>query len=249
MEAYSGFAQVYDDFMDNVPYGEWCDYICGILAEHDIRDGLVLDLGCGTGKMTRLMRERGFDMIGVDLSGEMLEIAREKEEDDSILYLQQDMREFELYGTVRAIICVCDSINYLLEEEDLIRVFSLVNNYLDPGGIFICDMNTEYKYRHVLGDSVICENRETECFTWENDYDEESGINEYALNIFVRQQDSGLYQRFEEYHYQKAYETDRVRKFMQMAGLEVIGIYGEGTHQVPSDDAERIYFVAREHGK
>lgn len=109
MEAYSSFAEVYDMFMDNVPYGEWCGYLCGILDEAGIREGLVLDLGCGTGKMTRLLKERGYDMIGVDLSEEMLSIAREQG-GEGILYLQQDMRELELYGTVRAVVCVCDSI-------------------------------------------------------------------------------------------------------------------------------------------
>lgn len=249
MEAYTGFAQVYDAFMDNVPYHEWCDYICGILKENGIEDGLVLDLGCGTGKMTRLLRQRGYDMIGVDLSGEMLEIAREAEEDDtSILYLQQDMREFELYGTVRAVICVCDSLNYILEPGELEQVFSLVNNYLDPGGIFICDMNTPYKYRQVLGDSVICETREKECFIWENYFDEESRINEYAMNFFIRQE-NGLYERIEEFHYQKAYETEQIRRLIAESGLQLLAVYGDNTKEEPEPDCERVYFVARESGK
>lgn len=249
MEAYTGFAQVYDAFMDNVPYEEWCDYICGILKEYGIEDGLVLDLGCGTGRMTRLLRQSGYDMIGVDLSGEMLEIAREAEEDDtSILYLQQDMREFELYGTVQAVICVCDSLNYILEPKELQQVFTLVNNYLDPGGVFICDMNTLYKYRCVLGDSVICETREEECFIWENYFDEESRINEYAVNFFVRQE-NGLYERIEEFHYQKAYETDQVKELLRASGLQLLAVYGENTKEEPEPECERVYFVAREFGK
>lgn len=249
MEAYTGFAQVYDDFMDNVPYEEWCEYICEILKEYGIEDGLVLDLGCGTGTMTRLLRQQGYDMIGVDLSGEMLEVARETEgEDTSVLYLQQDMREFELYGTVRAVVCLCDSLNYILDPDELRQVFSLVNNYLDPGGILICDMNTVYKYREVLGDSVICENREHECFTWENYFDEESGINEYALNLFI-QQENGLYRRMEEFHYQKAYETEQVEKLIEEAGLALTAVYGEGTKEKPGPDCERVYFIAREQKK
>ena len=144
MEAYTSFASVYDTFMDNVPYGEWGRYIQGMLCKYGVKDGIVLDLGCGTGTMTEILAGYGYDMIGVDNSCDMLEIAEEKKEKSGhdILYLMQDMREFELYGTVRAVVSVCDSVNYILEEEDLLEVFSLVNNYLDPGGMFIFDMNT-----------------------------------------------------------------------------------------------------------
>ena len=203
MDAYTEFAGVYDRFMDNVPYEEWCEEICSVLASFGITEGLVLDLGCGTGKMTRLLKAKGYDMIGVDLSGEMLEIAMEQDH-EGILYLQQDMRELELYGTVAAVICVCDSLNYLLEKEDLKQVFSLVNNYLDPGGIFLFDMNTPHKYRDVIGDTVICENREHESFIWENYFDEETSVNEYDLTLFI-EQESGLFARYEEFHYQRAY--------------------------------------------
>ena len=134
MDAYTSFASVYDTFMDNIPYGEWADYLISLLKEYGIEDGLVLDLGCGTGNMTELLATHGYDMIGVDNAEEMLEIAMEKRADSGhdILYLLQDMREFELYGTVKAVVSICDSINYITEEEDLQEVFRLVNNYLDP---------------------------------------------------------------------------------------------------------------------
>ena len=147
MSMYENFARVYDTFMDNVPYEEWSRYLIGLLRREKIEDGLVLELGCGTGSMTQLLSAAGYDMIGVDNSEDMLEIAMEKKTGSglNILYLLQDMREFELYGTVRAVVSVCDSINYITEEEDLLQVFRLVNNYLDPGGIFIFDMNTVYR--------------------------------------------------------------------------------------------------------
>ena len=172
MEAYTGFAAVYDTFMDNIPYEEWAAYIRKRLVQYDIRDGLLLDLGCGTGTLTEIMAQNGYDMIGVDVSEEMLEIAMDKRiaSGHDILYLLQDMREFELYGTVRAVISVCDSLNYITEEEELCEVFRLVNNYLDPGGIFIFDFNTTYKYRELLGDRTIAESREECSFIWDNYY-------------------------------------------------------------------------------
>ena len=160
-QAYGEFARVYDMFQDNVDYQTWGKWLKQQLAAQGITDGLVLDLGCGTGTMTEILAEAGYDMIGVDNSEEMLSVAREYTmENTEILYLLQDMREFELYGTIRAVVSVCDSMNYIMSEEDLRQVFSLVNNYLDPGGIFIFDMNTRYKYEELLGDNSFCETRE-----------------------------------------------------------------------------------------
>lgn len=218
---YGSFAQVYDLFMDNVPYKDWCDYIIRELKNAQIGDGLVLDLGCGTGRMTRMLSDAGYDMIGVDMSEDMLMVARDASvgREDHILYLLQDMREFELYGTVRAVISVCDSMNYITEEEDLRTVFSLVNNYLDPGGLFLFDLNTIYKYEKLLGENTICENREEGSFIWENYYDSEEQINEYDLTLFIKEEDE-LYRKYEETHYQRAYELDTIRSLLQQAGLE-----------------------------
>ena len=124
MEAYSGFAEVYDLFMDDVPYEEWKEFLTDTLQEEGICDGLVCELGCGTGRMTRLLAQSGYDMIGIDVSEEMLSIAREAQS-EGILYLAQDMCEFELYGTVRAVVSVCDSINYLTSEEDLLDIYAI----------------------------------------------------------------------------------------------------------------------------
>lgn len=246
MEAYSGFAEVYDMFMDNVPYREWCERITDVLRRYGINDGIVLELGCGTGRMTRLLAEKGYDMIGVDLSEEMLGIAREAEtEQTGILYLNQDMREFELYGTVRAVVSVCDSVNYLTEEEDLSDVFRLVNNYLDPNGIFIFDLNTIYKYRDLLGETTICENRTDGSFIWENYYDEDEQINQYDLTLFIKEED-GRYRKYEETHFQRAYELQTVQRLLEEAGLEFLGCYDENLKEAAKDDSERVYFIARE---
>ena len=190
MDAYTEFAKVYDLFMDNIPYEEWGAYLKRLLHENGVDDGLVLELGCGTGTMTEILAEAGYDMIGVDQSEEMLEEAARKREESGheILYLCQDMREFELYGTVRAIVCVCDSMNYILEEEEVLGILtSAARNYLDYGGLFIFDLNTEYKYKEILGEQTIAENREESSFIWENYYDEDSHINEYNLTLFIKE--------------------------------------------------------------
>lgn len=247
MQAYTGFAQVYDLFMDNVPYEEWSHYLISLLEEYGVPDGLVLDLGCGTGKMTRLLTKAGYDMIGVDNSEEMLQIAMEQGA-EGILYLCQDMREFELYGTVAAVVSICDSVNYILEEEDLLSVFRLVNNYLDPGGVFIFDLNTLYKYRELLGETTICENREEGSFIWENYFDEEEQINEYDLTLFIREE-SGLFRKYEETHYQRGYELETIKQLLDEAGMEFVAAYDAFTREQPKDDSERIYVIAREQGK
>lgn len=246
MEAYSGFAELYDLFMDNVPYEDWCAYLVRALREHGIEDGLVLDLGCGTGKMTRLLAEAGYDMIGVDASMEMLGIAKAQEGDGSgILYLNQDMREFELYGTVRAVVCVCDSINYITSEEELLAVFSLVSNYLDPGGIFLFDLNTLYKYREILGDRTFVENREEGSFIWENYFDEEDRINEYGLTLFSREAD-GRYRKYEETHFQKGYEIEDIRRLLEESGMEWAGCREGYASEAPGERSERVCIMARE---
>ncbi len=244
MSMYESFAEVYDTFMDNVPYEAWGERIITLLHEAGIRDGLVLDLGCGTGAETRYLRDQGYDMIGVDNSLDMLEIAREQDS-EGILYLLQDMREFELYGTVRAIVSVCDCVNYILEKDELLEVFKLANNYLDPKGLFIFDMNTPYKYREIIGDQTIAEAREDSAFIWDNRWDEEEQINEYDLSIFIEDED-GRYERYDEVHTQRGYALDEVKALIQQAGLELVAVYDGYTDREETPLSERWVIVARE---
>ena len=246
MDAYTGFAEVYDLFMDQVPYEKWSGRIIQILSAYGIRDGLVLDLGCGTGSMTELLAGAGYDMIGVDASEEMLELAYEKraESGHDILYLLQDMREFELYGTVRAIVSVCDSLNYITEEEELLHVFRLVRNYLDPDGVFFFDMNTIYKYSEMLGETTIAENREEGSFIWENYYDPEEQLNQYDLTLYIRDEDD-RYTRFEETHIQKAYALERVLELLQQAGMKAEQIFDSDTGKEVTDTTGEFCITAR----
>ena len=251
-ESYTSFAQVYDMFMDNVDYPAWSKYLIQLLKEYQVDDGLVLDLGCGTGNMTELLAKEGYDMIGVDNSEDMLEIASEKRAESglNILYLLQHMRAFELYGTVKAVVSICDSINYILEEDDLREVFSLVNNYLDPKGVFVFDFNTRYKYEEILGDRTIAENREECSFIWDNYYYEDEKINEYDLSLFIEtDKDSGLYRKYEETHYQRAYTLEEMKELIRKSGLEFVTAYDAFSKNAPMDTSERIYVIAREQGK
>lgn len=294
-QAYSDFARVYDELMDNTPYETWCENIVALMEQYGvsvpIRDNaghkkslrggalgekegeagltrvsptemqseeavlasernLVLDLGCGTGTLTELLCQKGYDMIGVDNSLEMLEIAREKQEKSGseILYVQQDMRELELYSTVGTVISVCDSLNYLLEEDELLTVFRLVNNYLYPGGLFLFDFNTVYKYSRVIGDTTIAENREDCSFIWENYYHEEEEINEYDLTVFV-QEEGDCFRRFTENHFQRGYTPETMCGLVEQAGMQVIRLLDADTLGEVTAESERIYVLAREYEK
>lgn len=263
MEAYQDFAYVYDAFMDETPYEEWCDRIDVLVRKYGVSEpkrnangvldsekNLVVDLGCGTGTLTELLYQKGYDMIGVDNSESMLGIAMDKRtvSESEILYLLQDMRELELYSTVGTVISVCDSVNYILEEEELLQVFSLVNNYLYPGGIFIFDFNTEYKYREIIGDTTIAENREDCSFIWENYYDEDSCINQYDVTIFAKEENE-LFRRFTETHYQKGYTPEQIVSLLEQAGMTLVELRDADTEGNVTAKSERVLVVAREQGK
>ena len=213
---------------------------------------LVVELGCGTGSFTQVMKRLGYDIMGIDMSPEMLNLARNKSAEAGldIMYLEQDMRELDLYCTAGTIVSVCDSVNYVLEDEEIIETFRLVNNFLYPGGVFIFDFNTLFKYRDVIGDTTIAENRDDCSFIWDNYYDDDSHINEYDLTIFAKvDSEKELFARSVETHYQRGYTLDEMKYFVEAAGLSFVTAIDADTHEDPADDSERIYIVAREQGK
>ena len=250
MDAYTVLAELYDEFMDNVDYNSRCEFICAKLAEYGIKSGIVLDLGCGTGTLTEKLSAAGYDMIGVDNSPEMLEAALAKKDASGadILYLCQDMRSFELYGTVRAVICVCDSLNYILNEEELAQVFKTVRLYLEPDGVFLFDFNAPEKYESI-GETVISEVRDNAAFIWENYYDGETRSNEYDITFFLERED-GLYERQEEVHCQRAWTAEEVEALLKEGGLKTAeqfpGYPGEEDGRtvfvcVPADPERHVY--------
>ena len=242
---YHILANVYDRLQD-IDYEKFADYYEAVFGKFGIKPKLVLDLGCGTGNITLPMAKRGYDMIGVDLSQEMLGIATEKakEKNKEILFLNQDMTEFELYGTVGAMVSALDSINYLTEDGQLESMLKLLHYYLDPGGIFIFDINTEYKFKNILdGQAFVYDEDDVYC-VWNNDYDEEEKICYFDLNFFLKDE-NGTYKRFDEYQEERAYSTDEIEKIIKNCNLELLGVYDNLSFNPPREDSERLFFVIK----
>ena len=250
MDAYAGFAQVYDRLMEDVDYDKWVDYIFEIFKKYNVSPSLVAELGCGTGNITNRLAKAAIEMIGVDISEEMLGIARKKavDADLDVLYLCQDMREFELYGTVDVILSLCDSINYITEKDDLLEVFKLVNNYLEPKGLFVFDLNTEYKFKNILADNVFAQSDDDISYIWENNYDEDEKINEYYVNFFIKDKNE-KYEKVEECHYERAYCMEEIKGLVEESGMDLIDVFDAFTFEKPKSDSQRIYVIAREKGK
>lgn len=244
---YKGFANVYDHMMENIPYEEWFSKLKLYLKEHGLTDGRICELGCGTGIMTEKFAKAGYQMIGLDKSVDMLAIAKQKQEEtkSDILYLNQDMTEMELDKPVDACISVCDSMNYLLQEEEMSALFERVKKYLTPGGLFIFDLKTVYCYRNVIGNQTWVEQDEEVSYIWENFFYEDQDINEYMLTIFRKQPDSGLYERMEEAHYQRAYSPERLKSLLAEAGLTLVDSFDEDMESPIRENSERIYLIAK----
>ncbi|OOO00393.1 MAG: methyltransferase [Epulopiscium sp. Nele67-Bin004] len=244
MEIYNDFAKVYNKFMGDTPYEKWYKFLHDQLQKHNIKPNIVCDLGCGTGVMCEMFAHDNIEVIGIDKSQEMLMEARENSS-ANILYLCQDMCEFELFGTVDLIYCSCDGINYLHEEDEIIQTFKLVNNYLERGGLFIFDINTEHKYKEVLGQKIFAEQTEDAAYIWENYYDEAEKVNEFGVSFFIKEE-GDKYIKKEEFHYQKAYSVDQIKSFLKQAGLELVEIFDDYSHKPCGNTTLRATFIARE---
>lgn len=243
-EIYGGFASVYDLFMDNIPYDEWFTGLQRLLEEYGVCDGIVVELACGTGEMTKRFAKAGYDMIGVDQSPEMLQEARQKCPSE-VLLLCQDMRELDLYGSAAAMICVCDGMNYLCSPEGLQQVFHRVWTFLEEGGVFIFDMKTAWFYREVLGNRTFTDNREAASYIWENEYDNGSGVNEYLLTVYELVDDErDLFRRTDEVHRQRAYDREKVDQYLREQGFRHVDIAGDLSGRMPTGQDERVYFIA-----
>ena len=242
MKAYSVFAHIYDKMMDNIPYEEWKDYLLRMMYRYRVSPSAsIAELGCGTGTMTGLLAEEGFDVMGLDLSSDMLEEARAKYPD--ISFVEADMRDFKLPEKKDIIISLCDSINYVLTTEDLAKTFSSVRENLSEGGIFIFDLKTRFFFENALdGRTYKDRGRGFKC-TWENHFDYSTNIHSYLLDILVKE--GGKWVPTQEVHKQRAYTASEIIEAAKLAGFERGAAYDAFTFEKPRKRSDRIYIVLR----
>lgn len=242
---YSVLAKVYDQLQE-IDYGEMIAYYERIWDKFNIQPKLILDMGCGTGNITLPLAEKGYDMIGLDCSEEMLEIAAEKAraKGQDILFLKQDMSEFELYGTVDAMICALDGVNYLIEDGQVEKMLRLLHCYLEPGGLLIFDVNTLYKFREILdGQSFVYDEEGVYC-VWSNAFDEGEGLCDFELNFFLENKD-GSYTRRDEYQTERGYEIEALQEMIRRCGLDCVGVYDALSFDPPTETSQRVFFVVQ----
>ena len=252
MAGYGDFAYYYDMLTENVDYEERSNYISGLLAENGVGKGILLDLACGTGTMSFLLSDKGYDVIGVDASEEMLSVAQEKkmESGKDIMFLCQRMEELDLFGTINAAICTLDSINHITDEETVRKAFSKVSLFMEDKGLFIFDVNTPYKHREILSDNTYIYDLDDVYCVWQNSTDKETLLTEVSLDIFERdtEEDEDVYYRYSEEFSERGYELSEIEKWLDENKFEVLGIYEELTKNEVSEKTQRAVFVARKHG-
>jgi predicted TPR repeat methyltransferase len=244
IDIYKDFAYLYDRLIGDIDYSGWADLVEDIFRQNNLKPDLVLDLGCGTGSFCIEMAKRNYDMIGIDISCDMLSCAKTKSQNlglDNILYLNQNMSDFELYGTVDAIVCLLDSVNYLTSKNDLKRMFRLVKNYLNPGGLFIFDINSEKKLSNTFGNNLFYEVSDNLTYLWQNRYDSKTKICEFEITIFVNE--DGNLRRFDEIQYERAYSTKEITDAIKKTGLSFICKYENIKVNKVDKNKDRIFFV------
>lgn len=244
MASYNKFAQYYDILTENVDYEKLSQYYDSIIKRFGGKQGLLLDLACGTGTLSELMTKKGYDVIGVDLSYEMLSKALDKKIESglNIQYICQDMCKLDLYGTNAVTICSLDSFNHLDGIESVKKTFKKVSLFTDNNGLFIFDMNTIYKHKSVLADNVFVFDTDKVYCIWENEYNENNIVN---INLTFFEKDKNGYQRYDENFCEKAYSIEEIDKLLLDTGFEVLEHYADFTESKPDNNTQRITYVAR----
>ncbi len=245
MNSYTAFSEIYDSLMKkDLDYQKIADYIENIFTLHGKNPDMVVELASGTGNLTIPLSERGYDMIGIDKSEDMLSIARQKAAGNSeILFLNQDMTKLDLYGTADAFLCMIDGINYCLNQNAVYKMIEKIKRcFLNPGGIVIFDISSEYKLSEIIGDNTFIHDEEDVFYSWENKYHKKLKISDMYLNFFVKEK--GRYKRFSEHHLQKVYSAETLKAMFLKAGFNKVTLYSDFTFKKPTKKSERIILVA-----
>lgn len=241
---YDALARFYDEFTLNVEYDKRSEYFVEILSQNGVNSGILLDLACGTGTLSFAFEKAGFEVIGADISEEMLSIASAKKAElgSDVLFIKQDMRELELFSKVNACICSLDSINHLESIEDVKKAFKSLSEFTEKGGIFIFDVNTEYKHTAVLADNCFVYENDKCFLSWQNVLCDDNSVEIY-LDMFIEQ--NGLYRRESEYFKEYLYSDKELENALNEAGFELRNIYDDLSFEKPNDDSQRKVFVCR----
>ncbi|WP_129600004.1 class I SAM-dependent DNA methyltransferase [Anaerophilus nitritogenes] len=245
MKSYSAFAYVYDQLMEDVDYDEWTMYIEAIFKRYNINPLNIAELACGTGNVTNRLAKRGYNMIGVDIAEDMLYVASQKAKDLKIdvVYLNQDITDLLLPTHLDTILCICDGINYIIDEKNLFKVFQGVHNHLKENGLFIFDISSYYKLSQILGNHTYAENLEQVSYIWENYFNEEERICNLDLTLFIKEGD--IYKKYEEDHIQRAYKEKEIIKMLKKVGFKKIESFDALNFLSPKETSERVYFVCQ----
>ena len=245
--SYGSFAYVYDRLTENVDYKSYAAYIKRLFESYgkNINITSVLDVACGTGSLTEELALLGYDMIGADASPDMLMVAQEKKLENNldILYLCQRAEELDLFGTVQGAVCTLDSINHITDEDTVVEAFRKISLFMEKDGVFIFDLNTEYKHREVLGDNTFVYDLDDVYCVWQNEYDEEENLTHIFLDIFS--EENGLYERFSEEFDERVYSHEKVLKWLDKADFELVDCFEEFTFEKPTDNTERTVYIVR----
>nr|WP_300005531.1 class I SAM-dependent methyltransferase [Tissierella sp.] len=243
MDIYNKFAKVYDELMNDFDYEAWFNYIEDIFKKYGKEPKKVLEMACGTGSLSEYFAKDGYKLTSFDLSDEMLVKAYDKlNRYKNVKLLRQNMIDFKFNEKFEAVVSICDSVNYILEEEDLVSTFKNVYDHLEDGGIFVFDINSYYKLSTTLGNNIFIEDREDIFYTWENLFDNTSHICDFYLTFFLKQEEE--YKRFDEHHRERAYKDEEILEALKQAGFKTRELYECFSFYKPSYESERINFVA-----
>ena len=247
MSSYDFLAGCYDRLTYDVDYAAWANYIEKHFSKRPLPGRTVLDLACGTGSLTRELALRGYEMIGVDQSPEMLAEAAEKNRGISPIepiFLCQSMENLDLYGTIDACVCCLDSINYVTAPQKLAQAFRRVHLFLMPGGLFLFDINSLEKLEGLDGQVFLDETEDAYC-VWRTEFSKRSRICSYFMDIFQLDGETGQWERGEELHRERAYTVDELTAMLKAAGFGDVKTYGGLKMRPPKPDEQRIFFTAR----